>query len=278
MISNISMTANAFEEDRRVCLRAGMNDYVSKPVEPEKLYGALVRWLPPRPGPASGLGVTLRPRPRAVPPRNTETPPALAAIEGLDAASGLRTLRGDGAFYMRLLEQFAATHGNDASLMSLQAAAGDRDAVRRTAHALKGVAGNLGATNVRDLASELERDAGGATGDGSLRERIALLDAELHALVRALRNALPARSGTGPVRKGIDPAQAAETLARLETLLAGNDTAANDMFGESGEILDAALGDAAGTIERLIENYNYAEALKTLRAARKPPSAESDGV
>ena len=66
---------------------------------------------------------------------------------------------------MRLLEQFAATHGNDASLMSLQAAAGDRDAVRRTAHALKGVAGNLGATNVRDLASELERDAGGATGD-----------------------------------------------------------------------------------------------------------------
>ena len=90
--------------------------------------------------------------------------------------------------------------------------------------------------------------------------------------MRALRNALPARSGAGPARKEIDPAQAAETLARLETLLAGNDTAANDMFGESGEILAAALGDAAGTIERQIENYDYAEALKTLRAVRKPDS------
>lgn len=60
-----------------------------------------------------------------------QTPAAL----DMDAASGLRSLRGEGPFSMHLPEQFAATHGDDASLMSLQAAAGDRDAVRRTAHA-----------------------------------------------------------------------------------------------------------------------------------------------
>jgi len=41
----IAMTANAFDDDRRACLRAGMNDFVSKPVDPPALYAVLARWL-----------------------------------------------------------------------------------------------------------------------------------------------------------------------------------------------------------------------------------------
>ena len=42
----IAMTANAFAEDRRRCLEAGMNDHVGKPVNPDALYQCLARWLP----------------------------------------------------------------------------------------------------------------------------------------------------------------------------------------------------------------------------------------
>jgi CheY-like chemotaxis protein len=41
----LAMTANAFDEDRQVCLDAGMNDHIGKPVDPERLFETLVRWL-----------------------------------------------------------------------------------------------------------------------------------------------------------------------------------------------------------------------------------------
>ena len=68
----LAMTANAFAEDRALCLAAGMNDHVAKPVEPETLYGALVRWLP---GQATTPSYQTSGPPAATPPPDRGTLP-----------------------------------------------------------------------------------------------------------------------------------------------------------------------------------------------------------
>ncbi|MBM4201797.1 MAG: response regulator, partial [Gammaproteobacteria bacterium] len=50
----LAMTANAFEEDRRRCLGAGMVDHLAKPADPDVLYGKLLRWLDGPDGGQSG--------------------------------------------------------------------------------------------------------------------------------------------------------------------------------------------------------------------------------
>ena len=91
----IAMTAHALEEERQRCLNLGMNDHVSKPVDPEQLHAALARWRPA--GGATTDGATA---PRAA------TSDALPPLAGFDLDDGLRRLGGNAALYRRLLLEF----------------------------------------------------------------------------------------------------------------------------------------------------------------------------
>ncbi|GAA5184023.1 hypothetical protein GCM10025771_37090 [Niveibacterium umoris] len=256
----VAMTANAMQGDRERCLEAGMNDHVPKPIEPDTLWAALLKWIPPR---AFSENILTPKRPPGEHPVVTAE---LPVIEGLDSESGLRRVLGKQALYLNMLRKFAA--GQATTVADIRGALdnGDRATAERIAHTCKGVAGNIGAGEVQAVAAELEHAIHDDAARTELDARLAELEPLLTTLIAKLLAALPSEARTSGAN-AVDHAALAEVIKRIVALLADDDSEAGDAFDQHADMLRTALGPDCEAIESAIREFDFETALDKLRSA-----------
>jgi CheY-like chemotaxis protein len=192
----IAMTAHAMAGDEDKSLQAGMNGHVTKPIDPDQLFATLQKWIKP------GEKRTATQKPVVSIEPSVEDKVISAedglpeSLPGFDLADGLKRLQGNKKLYRKLLLSFATDYCGAANDIRIALDAKDFEHTHSLVHNLKGLAGNLAATDLQASAVNLEKLVKGV---GKKTPPARKLNLKLSELENALNQALESAQSLGAI-------------------------------------------------------------------------------
>jgi PAS domain S-box-containing protein len=257
----VAMTANAMQGDRDRCMAAGMNDHIAKPIEPEDLWKALLKWIKPQPAVAAEVMYT---------PAMADATALPSSINGLDMHNGLRRVLGKKSLYLTMLRMFVAGQKFVTAKIYQALESDDWSTAERLAHTLKSVSGNIGATALQQLAQLLEDAIKERHPREEIDGRLDRLIEPLEKLIAELEQKLPQEAEKITVT--VDQEKLHIVCDNLASLLMDDNAGAADVMAANTDLLRAAFPEHYRKLNDAILSFDYDTALAALRAARGTPA------
>ncbi|MGL1862408.1 MAG: response regulator [Pseudodesulfovibrio sp.] len=225
----IAMTANAMQGDREKCLAAGMNDYISKPINSDEFTKKLIKWITPG---ARRLPEDLLTELNSNAEKATTSSTALPHI---NIDEGLARVEGSMKLYLRLLHSFKNTNRSSVKSIRQHLANGDTKTANRLVHTIKGVAANIGATDISTQAAQLEK-AIKSENNTTWEQQLNALQADLENVFSSIDQLLIQNDAAPKMDRETHPLEAQEAIGMIEKAVG---------------LLDSDLGQSMELFEQL---------------------------
>lgn len=256
----IAMTARTMNEEKEKCYEAGMNDHISKPIDPPKFFTTLQKWAPPERVGHPGKKKAAQP---------VENSPL--QIKGVDTQAGLGRVAGNNKLYRSLLDSFAESQNKTA--LAIEEAFGRSDylAVEQLSHMLRGLSGNIGANALQGINEKLEKAARKNSAE-DITPLISQLKGEMRTVTASILQELSAKARETaeniepepPAQEGDD--DILEIRDRLLFLLDDGDVQAVEYFRSVKSVCKASLEtEYCKSLEEYIKRYQFDEAAELIR-------------
>jgi two-component system, sensor histidine kinase and response regulator len=244
----LAMTAHAMAGDREKSLEAGMDDHITKPIDPDKLFLALTKWIPAK---KQDSATSARKETAAKP--GDDLPEILP---GIDMEIGIRQVGGNRKLFAKLLKEFHQDYHNVVPKIKEHFTKEEDDHVLRLAHTVKGIAGSLGAKELHVAVRDFES----AVKDSRSDDYSALLqqfEAQLQPVLQGISVMLESETTSDSI---------AEKQGEVKPIDMQN---LEPMFKDLARLLDEGLSNSEGKlaeITNLIGNSEHMPILKKIQA------------
>jgi len=254
----IAMTANAMSGDKEKCIAAGMNEHLSKPINPQEMYSTIARWVKPTDKPFCAL------QEPSISFDNSELP----LLPEFDIDSALARMAGNVSSYRKTLKKVVASESDAVQRIRTALEQNDYQSVVLAAHTLKGVTSSIGANFVVPPAEKLELlftahiEKGTPLVEADIEMHLIECEVQLTKMIIAIENDQRTLI-TDDKAVAFDAARIAQLLTDLKENIEMFDSAASDTLQEIFSCIEAdQLSPLATELAAALESYDFDNAEK----------------